>query len=274
MRTILLVDTVGDVQPVLQPALEAAGFEVAVEEAVECCVTAAAAIILATDAPGLARSLKQVQAVRETSCTPVILVTELDRSGWDRTFSAPEALSADALLDKPLDPAALLRRLEGILAARAEPAAAPAGPGMDAILGQAVANEEAAAAFYRHAASHSSRPDTRDALEALAREEEQHKRLLEEFRAGGHALPPSALDGGSVVETFGIPDFSPEMSPADAFLLAAHKERLAVETYTTWAALYPPGPERDLLQSLAGVERRHKEHVEAMFSNAAFPEAW
>jgi rubrerythrin len=274
MGMILVVDTVGDVLPTLQPALTEAGFEVVVETALECCLAPADAIILATDAAGLAQSLKQVQAVREGSGTPVILVAELDRSGWDRTFSAPEALSADALFDKPLDTPALLRRLQGIVAARAEAQSVPAAPGMDAILDQAVGNEEAAAAFYRYAASRSSRPETREALEALARDEEEHERLLEEFRSGAHPLPGTAPGGGSIVETFGTPAFSPDMTPADAFLLAAHKERLAVETYTNWAALYPEGPERELLLGLAGVERRHKEHVEGMFSNAAFPEAW
>ena len=64
------------------------------------------------------------------------------------------------------------------------------------------------------------------------------------------------------------------MSPADAFLLAANKEKLAVEMYENWAKLYPEGAERELLLQLAEVERAHKAKVEAMFTNAAFPEAW
>ena len=65
-----------------------------------------------------------------------------------------------------------------------------------------------------------------------------------------------------------------EMSPADAFLLAAKKEKLAVQFYETWSRLYPEGPERSLLLSLAEIERRHKTKVEELFTNAAFPEAW
>ena len=79
---------------------------------------------------------------------------------------------------------------------------------------------------------------------------------------------------GSLVEKFGSPAFSPDLSPADTFLLAARKEKLAVEFYENWAALYPEGAERELLLGLAEVERRHKAKVEAMFTNAAFPEAW
>jgi rubrerythrin len=47
-----------------------------------------------------------------------------------------------------------------------------------------------------------------------------------------------------------------------------------MEFYENWAALYPQGRERELLLQLAEVERRHKAHVEAMFTNAAFPEVW
>jgi rubrerythrin len=274
MGKVLVVDTVGDSLPVLRQALADAGLEVVVEEAMECCTSPADAIILATDAPNLAHSLKQVQAVREASCTPVILIADLDRSGWDRTFSAPEALSVDALLDRPVDARALVQRLHGILAAREEARAIAAAPEMSAMLDGAVANEEAAAAFYRRAAEAVARPETREALEDLMRDEEEHKHLLEEFRSGARPLPTGTTHGGAIVETFGAPAFSADMAPADAFLLAAHKEKLAVETYENWAKLYPAGPERELLLRLAEVERRHKARVEAMFSNAAFPESW
>ena len=40
----------------------------------------------------------------------------------------------------------------------------------------------------------------------------------------------------------------------DAFLLAARKEKLAADFYDDWAGLYPPGPERELLRSLAKTE--------------------
>jgi DNA-binding response OmpR family regulator len=274
MGKIIVVDTVGDSLATLRQALGDAGWEVVVEEALECCVAPADAIVFATDAVGLARSLGQVQAVRTASGMPIILIIDLDRSGWDRTFSAPEALSADALLDKPVNGHALVQRLRGILAARAAAREVAPGPDEAALFDQALANEEAAAAFYRRAAQSVARADTREALEALGRDEEEHERLLREFRSGARALPTGSTHDGALVETWGVPAFSPEMTPADAFLLAAQKERLAIALYENWAQLYPPGPDRDLLLRFAEVERRHKEHVEAMFSNAAFPEVW
>lgn len=145
---------------------------------------------------------------------------------------------------------------------------------MGVILRRAIANEESAAAFYRQAAERLSDPVTREAIEGLMRDEIEHKRLLEEFRSGARPLPEGSTSGGSLVEFLGTPDFTADMSPADAFLLAAKKEKLAVEFYENWARLYPGGPERDLLLSLAEVERRHKVKVEDLFTNAAFPEAW
>jgi rubrerythrin len=176
----------------------------------------------------------------------------------------------DALFDLPADPEALVRRMRGILQASASvaPAAIPA------IIERAVANEQASEAFYRRAAGSVLRLETKETLEALARDEREHKRLLEEFRRGAALFPTEPAQTASLVESLGTPEITPEMTPADAFLLAARKEKLAAEFYENWAALYPEGPERALLRQLAEVERRHKAYVESLFTNAAFPEVW
>ena len=145
---------------------------------------------------------------------------------------------------------------------------------MTGIVARAIANEESSAAFYRQSASRVSDPVTRDALEGLMRDEIDHKRILEEFKSGARPLPAGDTSGGSLVECLGSPDFTADLSPADAFLLAAKKEKLAVEFYENWARLYAGGPERELLLKLAEVERRHKTKVEDLFTNTAFPEAW
>jgi rubrerythrin len=275
MSRILVVDTLGDVGRSLERALGEAGWEVLVtDDPAVCGNTPADAIVWAADAAGLARARVHVETLRGASGTPVILVTNLDRSGWDRTFSSPEALNVDALFDRPVDARALVQRLTGILAARQDAQKLAVAPEMSAILDQAVASEEAAAAFYRRAAERVSHAETREALESLMRDEQEHKRLLEEFRRGARPLPQATAQTATLVESFGAPQFAADMSPADAFLLAANKERLAVEFYENWAKLYPEGEERQLLLHLAGVERGHKTRVEALFANAAFPESW
>lgn len=149
-----------------------------------------------------------------------------------------------------------------------------AAPEMGAILARAIANEESAAAFYRRAAERVSDAVTREALEGLMRDELEHRRLIEEFRSGARPLPDGRVSVTALVESLGAPDFTPDLSPAEAFLLAARKEKLAVEFYENWAKLYAGGPERELLLRLADIERRHKERVESLYANAAYPEAW
>ncbi len=204
----------------------------------------------------------------------MILIVDLDRSGWDRTLGTPESLHVDALFDKPVDGQALVRRLAGILAAREKASPSAASPEMSSIVERAIANEEAAAAFYCRAAQRVANPDARKILELLMHDEEEHKRILEEFRSGARPLPEGPAQTATLVEAFGTPQFGAGISAADAFLLAANKERLAMEFYANWADLYPEGEERQLLLHLSEVERGHKARVEAMFANAVFPESW
>ena len=272
MVRILIVNTAGAPVEKLIGALAAEGWDASVAQRPGDGLPDADAVVLVADAAGLATAIAGTAAIRK-SRVPLVLATDLDRSGWDRTLGSAEALDVDALFSLPIDTAALVERLRGILASRAE-AGLPAPSGMPAIVDRAIANEEAAAAFYRLAARAVTDPATREALLELARDEDGHKRLLEAFEGGDGPLPEGAASGGSLAEHLAAPAFSPAMSPADAFLLAARKERIAVEFYEKWAGFFPPGPQRELLLGLASVERKHKARVEAMFSNAAFPEAW
>ncbi len=275
MATILVVDTVGGSRQAIEQALRGAGWDVVIlDDPLDCCTAPADAIVVAADGPGLARVEQGIARVREQSNIPVILITDLDRSGWDRTAAAAGGLKVDAVLDAPVNSHALVARLEGILGAREDARQLVASSGMEALLGRAIASEEASTEFYRKAAERVSSPDVRDVLEMLAQDEQEHRRALEDFRDGRRPLPSGSPVTWALAEAFGTPRFSADMLPADAFLLAANKERLSMQMYENWSALYGDGTERDLLLRLADMERQHLAHVEAMFSNAAFPEVW
>jgi DNA-binding response OmpR family regulator len=278
MPTILIIDvTTTHAAAGLAKALEAAKFQVQTLSDPAKAKAAAAdadAIVLAASTGQLATALPQATALRGSRRTPILLATDLATSHWDETFGMPEALDVDALLGLPIDTAAMVQRIEGILEARASVGPHAPVPGMKAIIERAIANEEAAEAFYRRAAAAVGDPETKEILSRLADEEKEHRDLLVEFRRGSRPLPPSPSVPPSLVDSLGCPNFTPDLKPPDAFLLAACKERLAVRFYEDWAKLYPPGAERELLDELAGVERRHQEHVEGMFSNASFPESW
>ncbi len=277
MPKVLIIDPTGRLATELAQALVGAGFQVQTlsdpADAKEAAATADA-IVLAAGTGALASALPGTTALRGNRKTPILLATDLATSHWDETFGMPEALDVDALFGLPIDTAAMVRRIETILEARASVGPRVPAPGMKAILERAIANEEAAEAFYRRAAASVRDPKTKEIINHLADEEKEHKGLLEEFRSGSRALPSSPSVPPSLVDSLGCPNFSDDLKPPDAFLLAACKERLAVRFYEDWAGLYPPGPERDLLEGLADVERRHQEHVEGMFTNASFPESW
>jgi rubrerythrin len=278
MPMILIIDvTTTGAAAGLAKALVAKGLQVqTLSDPAKAKAPAAAAdaIVLAASTGKLATALPATTALRGSRRTPILLATDLSTSHWDETFGMPEALDVDALLGLPIDTAAMVQRIEGILEARASAGPHAPAPGMKAIIERAIANEEAAEAFYRRAAASMRDPETKEILSRLAEEEKEHRDLLLEFRRGSRPLPASPSVPPSLVDSLGCPNFTPDLKPPDAFLLAACKERLAVRFYEDWARLYPAGPERDLLDELAGVERRHQERVEGMFSNASFPESW
>jgi rubrerythrin len=277
MPTILIIDATGGRAAPLAAALSAASLNVETFSDATAATKAAASadvIVLVAATGALATALPATIALRSSRKTPILLATDLDTSHWDETFGTPEALDVDALFGLPIDTAACVRRIEKIIEARASISPHGSAPDMKSIVERAIANEESAEEFYLRAAAAARDPETAEILRELAEEEREHKHLLMEFRSGSRPLPPTPAAPPSLVDSLGCPNFSPDLKPPDAFLLAACKERLAVRFYEDWAKLYPPGPERDLLDGLAGVERRHQEHVEGMFTNASFPEAW
>ena len=248
---------------------------VVADDSTACRTASADAIVLAVDAADLARAQAHVEAVREESATPVILVVDLDRSGWDRTFASPEALNVDALFDRPVDAQALVRRLAGILAAREDARRLAAAPEMSSIVDRAIVNEEAAAAFYRRAAKRISDPETKE-VSRIA----DARRTRAQAALGGVPQRRTAVaqrygandDPGGGVRRAAVQrgDWRPTMRCC----WRRTRKGWPSSSTRTGQSLYPEGEERRLLLYLADVERGHKVRVEAMFANAAFPESW
>jgi len=64
------------------------------------------------------------------------------------------------------------------------------------------------------------------------------------------------------------------MSPKEALVIAAKREEGAYQFYQALASLQPPGEVQAFLNKMAKVELQHKEKVEYLYDNAAFPEVW
>ena len=68
------------------------------------------------------------------------------------------------------------------------------------------------------------------------------------------------------------PDIEKDLATAEVYLVAAHREWNSHKFYLGLAALQPEGEIKQLLTEFAAQELRHKEKVEYLYSNTAFPQ--
>ena len=145
---------------------------------------------------------------------------------------------------------------------------------LEAIIKSAITQEEMSHAFYRRLAGLVSHPETKDTLEYLAKEELEHKAFLQScFTPQGCSLAGEAQNT-HLAELLEAPDIGSNLSPKEALVIAAKREEGAYRFYQALAALQPPGEIQAFLDKMAKVELQHKEKVEYLYDNAAFPEVW
>ncbi len=145
---------------------------------------------------------------------------------------------------------------------------------LESVIKSAIAQEELSHDFYKRLAGLVSHPETKNTLEYLAKEELEHKAFLQScFSAQGCTLMGEAQNV-HLAEMLQAPAISAEMSPKEALAIAAKREEGSYHFYQALAALQPPGDIQAFLEKMAKVELAHKEKVEYLYDNAAFPEVW
>jgi rubrerythrin len=145
---------------------------------------------------------------------------------------------------------------------------------LEAIIKSAIAQEELSHDFYKRLAGLVSQADTKDTLEYLAKEELEHKAFLQScFTPQGCKLAGEAQNV-HLAELLQAPAISEDISPKEALVIAAKREEGSYRFYQALASLQPPGEIQDFLNKMAKVELSHKEKVEYLYDNAAFPEVW
>ena len=145
---------------------------------------------------------------------------------------------------------------------------------MEAVVKSAIAQEELSHDFYRRLADAVSHADTKETLQYLAKEELEHKHFLQScLTAQGCKLVGQPKDV-HLAEMLAAPAFHPDMSPKEALVIAMKREEGSHQFYQALAALQPPGEIREFLEKMARVELSHKEKVEYLYDNTAFPEVW
>ncbi len=115
----------------------------------------------------------------------------------------------------------------------------------------------------------------KDAFQELARQEQGHQDLLEQYQRGelkGGALSSEQVVDYKIAEKLDQPGISPDMELKDTFLLAANREKASHEFYLGFAQIHPAGEVKRLIEGLAAQELEHKKRVEFLYTEVAFPQ--
>ena len=75
-----------------------------------------------------------------------------------------------------------------------------------------------------------------------------------------------------IAEHLAHPEISPDMQLRDVFLLAANCEMHSHELYLALAGIHPQGEVKRPLEWLASQELEHKQRVEFLYTEVAFPQ--
>jgi rubrerythrin len=143
---------------------------------------------------------------------------------------------------------------------------------LDEILRFAIRKEADAAAFYRMAAERSD-PGVKKAFEELAKEEDGHKKKLEEFdRKKIEKMELKEIKGLGLSEMMEDVPYSSDMSYADLLRMAIKNEEKSQKLYVSTSKLVTEPFLKKLLLVLSQEESTHKERLEKIYDSEVLKE--
>lgn len=145
----------------------------------------------------------------------------------------------------------------------------------DRIMEQAIKAEIEAYEFYRDVANKVADPVVKQLFNEFAREEQGHKKQLEEIKAKD--IQNFDFDGApdyKVSEKVNWPRLSANMDPVEAIALAMKKEEESIKIYSRLASSVSDPAQQKVYSELAQMEEAHKARMEDLYTNTAFPEVW
>jgi rubrerythrin len=143
------------------------------------------------------------------------------------------------------------------------------------IINRAIKREEEAYTFYMDIHSKVDDPNVKETIQWIAGEEKKHKAFLLDYRDGKYGVKPLRMTEVvlfKIAEYQEEPEIARNMRSEDVYLVAAHRELRSYQFYTELAQIHPDGEVKNLLQKMANEELRHKEKMEYLYSNTAFPQ--
>jgi rubrerythrin len=148
-------------------------------------------------------------------------------------------------------------------------------PKLLSLIDTAIRREEDAYAFYMGIHGQVKEPAVREAIAWIAGEEQKHKAFLVKYRQGGFGaggLRLSDVAYYKIAEHQNEPEVKEDMNSAEVYLVAAHRELRSYHFYTALANQHAAGEASDMLLKMANEELKHKEKMEYLYSNTAFPQ--
>ena len=143
------------------------------------------------------------------------------------------------------------------------------------VIDLAIQREEEAYDFYMDIYGKVQDDSVRNTVEFIAGEEKKHKAFLVGYRDGNYgsqALRMADVVDYKVAEYLEEPEISEESRSEDVYLIAAHRENRSYQFYTEIANMHAAGELKTMLSKMANEELKHKEKMEYLYANAAFPQ--
>ena len=139
----------------------------------------------------------------------------------------------------------------------------------------AIKREEEAYDFYLGIHDKVVDPGLKETLKFIAAEEKKHKAFLVSYRDGNFgakALRMADFVDYKVAEYLEEPEIDEASKPQDVYLVASHRELRSFHFYTELANLHADSEIKEMLLKMANEELKHKEKMEYLYANTAFPQ--
>lgn len=143
------------------------------------------------------------------------------------------------------------------------------------VLDIAIKREEDAFTFYMDIYNKVADESVKHTLEFIAGEEKKHKAFLVDYREGNfgsQGLRMSEVVDYKITEHLEEPEIGENAKSEEVYLVASHREMKSYEFYTELANLHTESELKQMLFKMANEELKHKEKMEYLYTNTAFPQ--
>ncbi|PKN18583.1 MAG: ferritin [Deltaproteobacteria bacterium HGW-Deltaproteobacteria-6] len=143
------------------------------------------------------------------------------------------------------------------------------------IISLAIEREVEAYTFYHAVADKAQDKAIKSIFNSLAEEEQMHKITLKEFlNEAPDTMHFSESADYKIVDALPTPPLTADLKPVEGLVIAIKNELEAMQMYTQLANASTDQAQKNTFLELASMERGHKNKLEDIYTNMAFPEVW